>query len=60
MEKPLPALQAARLALHRLMCADCRNFSRQLAILRRVSRKLPEALAQDDSGTGPTHPGAAV
>jgi predicted anti-sigma-YlaC factor YlaD len=41
MEEPLPPLARARLRMHHLMCSGCRNFARQIAFLRRASRKLP-------------------
>lgn len=44
MEEPLPALDRARLLMHQMMCSGCRNFSRQMSFLRRISRKVPEAL----------------
>jgi hypothetical protein len=30
------------------MCRGCSNFSHQIGFLRRASRKLPEALDQDE------------
>ena len=49
MEEPLPALDRARLRMHQMMCSGCRNFSRQMSFLRRISRKIPEALERNEN-----------
>jgi len=48
MEEPLPKLRRAQLWLHLAMCGGCHNFSRQIAFLRRASRKVPEMLERDE------------
>lgn len=48
MDEPLGRLERLQLRLHLMMCRGCSNFSRQIDILRRVSRKVPEALERDD------------
>jgi predicted anti-sigma-YlaC factor YlaD len=49
-EGPLPWTQRARLAMHLAMCAGCRNFSKQIKMLRTIARRLPEALGRDERG----------
>ncbi|MEX0638236.1 MAG: hypothetical protein WD775_03305 [Burkholderiales bacterium] len=36
------------LKLHLMMCRGCSNFSRQIEILRRASRRVPEVLDKDE------------
>ncbi|MDP2639640.1 MAG: zf-HC2 domain-containing protein [Betaproteobacteria bacterium] len=47
LEEPLTPTQRVLLRMHLLMCKRCGNFSRQIAFLRRASRKLPEVLEKD-------------
>ena len=41
MDEELPLSQRMGLRLHLMLCKGCRNFSRQMDILRQVSRKFP-------------------
>jgi len=44
MEQPLAPSERILLRMHLMMCKRCSNFSRQIAFLRRASRKIPEVL----------------
>lgn len=48
MDEPLGRVDRALLMLHLMMCKGCANFSRQINFLRRASRKIPEALENDE------------
>jgi hypothetical protein len=41
-ERPLELRERARLRLHLLMCGMCREFERQLAVLRAAMRRYVE------------------
>lgn len=43
LDRPLTLRDRIRLGLHRLMCAPCRLYRRQLELLRRQAAKLPAA-----------------
>lgn len=49
MDQPLGLAERLLLRLHLMMCRGCSNFSHQIGLLRRASRKLPEALDKDES-----------
>lgn len=40
-ERPLGPVEGAELYLHLAVCAGCRNFRRQVALLRTALRRLP-------------------
>lgn len=42
MDMELSMPQRMGLRFHLMMCKGCRNFSRQMDILRQVSRKFPQ------------------
>lgn len=42
MDKDLPLPRKIGLRLHLMMCAGCRNYSRQMDFLRQVSRKFSQ------------------
>ncbi len=41
MDEELPLSRRMGLRLHLMICKGCRNFSRQMDLLRQVSRKFP-------------------
>ncbi|MFA0812139.1 zf-HC2 domain-containing protein [Microbulbifer epialgicus] len=41
-ERKLPLREQASLKLHLALCAPCRNFSKQMNILRRISKSYAE------------------
>jgi len=39
MDRPLTRWEQSKLTLHLWLCGNCRNFSKQLGLLRQVARK---------------------
>lgn len=48
MDEPLVPMERIQLKFHLMMCRGCTNFARQIAFLRRASRKVPEVLENDE------------
>jgi predicted anti-sigma-YlaC factor YlaD len=50
LDRDLSMVERARMSVHLLVCAACRNFGDQMALIRRAMR---QATAQDDRKQGP-------
>lgn len=55
-DRPIGALERARLEAHLKLCTGCENFRQQLEFLRRAFRRHPAQLERDDAG-GKEEPG---
>ncbi|MBM7457001.1 hypothetical protein HNR62_002903 [Oceanisphaera litoralis] len=56
-ERPLGTVEKLSLALHTMMCKACRNFERQLPVIRSLSRAYvarPDDDTSDKPEDGPT------
>jgi hypothetical protein len=42
LDTPLPVGERVKLLMHRLLCSYCRNYARQLRLLRRWARRMGE------------------
>jgi predicted anti-sigma-YlaC factor YlaD len=50
LDRDLTMMERTRMAVHLLVCAACRNFGDQMALIRRAMR---QATAQDDRKQDP-------
>ncbi len=53
-ERPLGTGEKLSLALHTMMCKGCRNFERQLPVIRSLARTYVARSDDDKTDTGPS------